>query len=498
MSRHLERSSPADAERHLLAWARYPADLSSPVAAFLALRQAGRQVCLLESVEKGARLTRFSFLGVDPVARFRGAPTGCSLEQDGRKEELEGPSHEALRRVAERCSVPTPPRGLPPFIGGWVGFFTYEWTSTLEPRVPLPERDDWGLPEATFDLYREVIAFDHAAQVLHVISGAPEGAQDHEAAGARIDAIAADLFRPVPGSGKFERLTEELDPQTPSGSYEAGVGALQENIAQGEIFQAVLSHRYVQRFEGDPFTLYRVLRLTNPSPHMFYFEADGLTLVGSSPERLVQVSGQKVHTVPIAGTRPRGSTPDEDDALGAQLCADAKERAEHDMLVDLARNDLGRVGRVGSVAVKEYASLERFSRVQHLVSRVECELAASKDALDALVACFPAGTVSGAPKIRAMELLSQLEGQTRGPYAGCFGYLDGSGNLDMAITIRTIAVRDGEAHLQVGAGVVFDSEPEAELAETHHKARALFDSIRLADSEAFRPDAQDGREEVAP
>ena len=223
-----------------------------------------------------------------------------------------------------------------------------------------------------------------------------------------------------------------------------------------------------------------------------------MTLVGSSPERLVQVGGRNVHTVPIAGTRPRGANPDEDDALGAELLASTKERAEHDMLVDLARNDLGRVGRIGSVAVKEYASLERFSRVQHLVSRVECQLSADRDALDALVACFPAGTVSGAPKIRAMELLADLEGQTRGPYAGCFGYLDGSGNLDMAICIRTFAVKDGEVHLQAGAGVVYDSVPEAEHAETLHKARAMFDSIRLADSAAFRPEAGSEEREVRP
>jgi anthranilate synthase component 1 len=487
VSRHLERSSADDAERYHLSWARFPADLCTPVAAFLALRHAGRRVCLLESVEKAARLTRFSFLGVDPVASFRGGPEGCTLQQGGEREELDGPSHEALRSVAQRYCVPTPPEGLPPFIGGWVGFFTYEWTSTLEPRVPRATSDPWGLPEATFDLYREVIAFDHAAQILHIISGSPGGASDHPAATERVDAIANDLFGTAPDSGPFSRTTEDLAAQTTREVFQAGVSTLKQTISQGEIFQAVLSHRFVQRFEGDPFTLYRGLRLTNPSPHMFYFEADGLTLVGSSPERLVQVGGRSVHTVPIAGTRPRGSTSDEDDALGAELLANVKERAEHDMLVDLARNDLGRVGRIGSVTVKEYASLERFSRVQHLVSRVECELSADHDALDALVACFPAGTVSGAPKIRAMELLAAIEGQTRGPYAGCFGYLDGSGNLDMAICIRTIAVRDGEAHLQVGAGVVHDSSPEAEHAETLHKASAMFDSIRMADSAAFRP-----------
>ncbi len=491
MSFPLDQSSSADAERHLLAWARFPADLTSPVAAYLALRAAGRKVCLLESVEKGARLTRFSFLGVDPVASFRGGPQGCELRRGEELETLEGPSHEALRRAAERYSVPTPPEGLPPFIGGWVGYFTYEWASTLEPRIPVAKEDPWQLPEATFDLYREVIAFDHAAQVLFVISGCPGGDSDYEGASKRISSIAENLFSTAGQSGSFQRVGEDVRSRTEKADFEEAVRSIKQNITEGEIFQAVLSHRFVQRFKGDPFTLYRVLRLTNPSPHMFFFEADGVTLVGSSPERLVQVTGGVVHTVPIAGTRPRGRTPSEDDALGAELLADVKERAEHDMLVDLARNDLGRVGRIGSVGVKEYASLERFSQVQHMVSRVECELAVGKDALDALVACFPAGTVSGAPKIRAMELLAELEGQTRGPYAGCFGYLDGSGNLDMAITIRTLAVRGEEVHLQVGAGVVFDSNPEAEHAETLHKARALFDSIHMADSEAFRPKGSD-------
>lgn len=483
--RPLDTSTPSDAGQHQLAWARFPADLRTPVGTYLALREAGRQVCLLESVETGARLTRFSFLGVDPVAHFRGYHDKSELRGTDGTEALSGPAHVGLREAAARYKVPTPPEGLPPFIGGWVGYFTYEWASSLEPRVPRAEEDPWNLPDATFDLYREVIAFDHATQLLHIISGCPAGEEEYEAAQARIAAIAEDLFSRQVESGAFKSDEEGLAPQTSKAEYEAGVVDLKQAISEGEIFQAVLSQRFDGNYEGDPFTLYRVLRLTNPSPHMFFFEADGLTLVGSSPERLVQVQGSHVHTVPIAGTRPRGATPEEDDALGAELQADAKERAEHDMLVDLARNDLGRVGRIGSVSVQEYASLERFSRVQHLVSRVECELAVDGDALDALVACFPAGTVSGAPKVRAMELLAEKEKQTRGPYAGCFGYLDGSGNLDMAITIRTLVVRDGKVHLQAGAGIVHESNPSAEHAETLQKASALFDSVKMADSPAF-------------
>ncbi|MCL4161859.1 UNVERIFIED_CONTAM: hypothetical protein GTU68_024133, partial [Idotea baltica] len=447
--------------------------MRTPVGAFLALRKAGRQVCLLESVETGARLTRFSFLGVDPVAQFRGRDDKSELRTKNGEETLPGPAHAGLRAAAARYRVPTPPAGLPPFIGGWVGFFTYEWATSLEPRIPRAADDPWDLPDATFDLYREVIAFDHATQLLHIISGCPSGVDEFEAAKQRIESIASDLFTGHVDSGSFTAPEGGLQAHKDQQNYEAGARALKADIAEGEIFQAVLSQGFSGEFEGDPFTLYRVLRLTNPSPHMFYFEADGLTLVGSSPERLVQVQGSHVHTVPIAGTRPRGANPDEDDALGAELLADTKERAEHDMLVDLARNDLGRIARIGTVGVHEYASLERFSRVQHMVSRVECELSTDKDALDALVACFPAGTVSGAPKIRAMELLAEQEGTTRGPYAGCFGYLDGSGNLDMAITIRTMVVRDGKVHLQAGAGIVHDSKPESEHAETLHKAGAL-------------------------
>jgi anthranilate synthase component 1 len=491
----LHRSSPADAERHRLAWARYPADLTTPVGAFLALRAAGRHACLLESVERTARLTRFSFVGVDPVARFRGRRDGATLATGAGEEQLAGPPHAALRAAARRFGAPPVPRGLPPFTGGWIGWFAYEWATTLEPRVPRAARDPWGVPEATFDLYRDVLAFDHATQELYVIGAAPGGAAEHARAMERLDAIAADLDGARLESGRLELLEASPRPRTSREEYEAGVRELQRAIREGEVFQAVLSQRFEQPCAGDPFTLYRVLRLTNPSPHMFFYqcfepEGDGLALVGSSPERLVSVHNGHVQAVPIAGTRRRADDPDEDERLGAELLADPKERAEHDMLVDLARNDLGRVARVGTVELKEHAVLERFSRVQHLVSRVEARLATGADALDALAACFPAGTVSGAPKVRAMELLSALEGETRGPYAGCFGYLDASGNLDMAIAIRTLAVRDGVVHLQVGAGVVHDSVPSREYAETLEKARALLDSIALADSPAFRPRRQ--------
>ncbi|MCZ6596734.1 MAG: chorismate-binding protein [Planctomycetota bacterium] len=490
MNAFLHRSSRADADRHRLSWVVRPADMTTPVRLFLSLRAAGHHTCLLESVEGPARLARYSFVGVDPVARFRGFPGKSWLESGETKETLLGSSHEALREVIRGFAAPKPPPGLPPFCGGWIGWFAYEWACTLEPRVPRVEPDTWRVPEATFDLYRDLVAFDHAAQQLIVIGACPAGASDFDEAMERIERLTESFdspsIGPLTGAG-LRILDPEPRPRTTQADFEAGVARLQDAIRQGEIFQAVLSQRFEQRCEGDLFTLYRVLRLTNPAPHMFFFETDGSTLVGSSPERLISVRDGRIQVVPIAGTRPRHEDPDEDERLGLELAADPKERAEHDMLVDLARNDIGRVARVGTVAVKEHATLERFQRVQHLVSRVECDLASGRDALDALAACFPAGTVSGAPKVRAMELLAELEPTTRGPYGGAFGYVDCSGNLDMCITIRTLAVRKGTIHVQAGAGVVFDSVPEREHQETLDKAQALFEAVRMADSPAFRP-----------
>ncbi len=478
MNPPLHRSTAAETARHGLAWAAWPADLATPVRLFLALRAAGHHACLLESVEGPARLARYSFVGVDPIAHFRGRRGASVLRTAEGERTITGSVHEALRAAAGG-SGSAPPKGLPPFLGGWIGWFAYEWASALEPRVPRAARDPWNVPDATLDLYQDVLALDHAAQKLFVVTRSAAG---HE----RIDALAADaLASDVPPSGDL-RLQGDFAPCTEPAVFEKGVASLRQAISHGEIFQGVLSQRFEQRFAGDPFTLYRVLRVANPSPHMFYFEADGLTLVGSSPERLVSVRAGRAENRPIAGTRPRAEDPLEDERLARELRADPKERAEHDMLVDLARNDLGRVARIGTVQVKEHGVLERFARVQHLVSRVECDLAAGRDALDALAASFPAGTVSGAPKVRAMELVAALEPDTRGPYAGAFGYLDAAGNLDTALVIRTLVARDGVLSVQAGAGVVWDSDPEREREETLHKARALFEAARAADSPAFR------------
>ena len=487
MNAPLERSTRDDAQTHRLAWATWPADCATPVRLFLALRARKHRACLLESVEGPARLARYSFVGVDPSAHLRGA----SYSDAEGERVLAADSLSALRAALAFRPVVATPRALPPFCGGWVGFFTFEWARALEPRVPCAASDPWQLPDATFDLYEQILALDHAAQRLYVIVRCPAAA-DFTRAQERIDALADDALGEPPESGAL-KLSGAFSACVERDEFLSGVRELRGAIAQGEIFQAVLSQRFEQRFSGDPFTLYRVLRLTNPSPHMFFYETGDLTLIGSSPERLVSVRERRAENRPIAGTRPRGVDASDDERLGAELRGDAKERAEHDMLVDLARNDLGRVARIGTVRVAEHAVLERFARVQHLVSRVECTVADGRDALDTLAACFPAGTVSGAPKVRALELIAGIERQTRGPYAGCFGYVDGAGSLDMALVIRSFVVRGSRLSVQAGAGIVFDSDPEREYQETLSKASALFEAAQLADSPAFRADEEPPR-----
>jgi anthranilate synthase component 1 len=443
----------------------------------------------LESAEGPERLARHSFLACDPSASLRGDSGAIALEREGEgARALAAPAHEALRAAAADDRLPAPPRALPPFHGGWVGCFAYEWSGALEPRVRAA-RERAGVateePEADFRFYPTVAAFDHAAQKITLLRRCPAGAAGHGEALAHLEALAADFAAEPPATGSFRLLDCKPRESLERAAYEDGVARLQREIAQGEIFQAVLARRLDWRCAGDLFALYRVLRLVNPAPHMFFFESAGRTLIGSSPERLVSVRGRRVQSRPIAGTRPRDEDEAEDHRLAAELLADRKERAEHDMLVDLGRNDLGRVARTGTVRVAEHAALERFARVQHLVSRIECELAAPCDALDALAAAFPAGTVSGAPKVRAMELLAALEPVARGAYAGAFGYLDGAGNLDSAIVLRTLVAREAADGLriavQAGAGIVHDSVPAREFEETVHKGSALAEALRLAE-----------------
>ncbi len=487
MSFNLHRSTPEDADRFHLAWLERPSDLFTPVQLFLTLRAQGHKVCLLESAEGPDRIARYSFLALDPTARFVATADGAQLHGEAGVENLDGAAHELLQQLADAQQLPGTPAGLPPFAGGWIGYFNYEWASALESRVPVAGEGSSPMdtPNAEFHLFPTVLAFDHAAQRLVLMTTCHEGAAGAAGALELLDGLVGELDAAAPQIGSFELLGDGPTSSMSQETFKTGVDKLQAAIAAGEIFQAVLSQRFEQEFDGDKFALYRALRLANPAPHMFYFEGDGLTLIGSSPERLVAVRDGRVENRPIAGTRKRGLDPSEDERLGAELLDDRKERAEHVMLVDLARNDLGRVARFDSVVVKEFMALEKFAKVQHMVSRVECDLAAGKSAVDALAASFPAGTVSGAPKVRAMELLAGIETTPRGPYAGAFGYLDVGGNLDMAITIRTFVVRGNKVSVQAGAGIVFDSKPQREYEETLEKAEGLFQALRLATTPAF-------------
>ena len=448
------------------------ADLETPVSAYAKLRGAG-PAFLLESVEGGENVSRYSFIGCNPRKILRAQP-GEADPLARLQQELAG-----YRPV----SVP----GLPPFTGGAVGYLGYEYIHSVEPTVPLAARDQLGVPMMWFMLCDSVLAFDRAHQTMRLIVNAHIGTD----AGAAYDAACAELQRmqaalAQPSPLASAALSDTGPVQVPPGNFtkaafEKMVDDSKEFIRAGDIFQIVLSQRFSREFARTPLDLYRALRTVNPSPYMFLLEADDFALVGASPEVHVRLTGLKVEIRPIAGTRPRGKTAAEDAELEKDLLADEKERAEHLMLVDLARNDIGRVCAYGSVKVPEFMLIERYSHVMHIVSQVEGQLAPERTAFDLMRATFPAGTVSGAPKIRAMQLIAEKEGTQRGSYAGALGYFSYDGNLDSCITLRTALVKARQVHIQAGAGIVADSVPAAEYQETINKASALFKAISLAD-----------------
>ncbi|MFT5151776.1 MAG: anthranilate synthase component 1, partial [Planctomycetota bacterium] len=361
-----------------------------------------------------------------------------------------------------------------------VGYFGYECAGELEARIPVPEEDALGVPSLAFEAFASVCAFDHRAQTIVLSTHCRAGESGYPEAMKRLEAHADVLNNAPQGEGLSGKLdVGELRATRSADDFCGMVERLKHEIRRGEIFQAVPSRKLVGPYSGDLFALYRALRVANGAPHMFFFETDDVSIIGSSPERLIEVRGRRVSSVPIAGTRPRGTDPERDRELEAELLASRKERSEHDMLVDLARNDLGRVARIGTVRVAQHARVMRFRRVQHLVSRVEAELRSDRDALDALASCFPAGTVSGAPKIRAMQLIAELEGECRGPYAGAFGYLDHAGDLDTAICIRTFVASRTQLSLQAGAGIVHASDPIAELEEVEAKLAGPLGALEL-------------------
>lgn len=470
-------------------WKEILLDTETPVSAFKKIGNT-EYAFLLESVEGGENVGRHSFVGSEPFAVFSSKGDTVTVSRDGRRQTRRlGPGEDPLNALAallaEYKFVPT--EGLPRFCGGAVGFIGYDVVRFFE-RLPDRTVDDLNLPDCMLVLTDTCLIFDHAhhqGKVLSnaLVNGDPDRAYDQ--AVRKIDALCARLAAPAPAvppprpRPKQTALSANLSRE----DYERIVRAAKEYISAGDVIQVVLSQRLTREVGAHPFDIYRALRALNPSPYMYYLTSGDMRIIGSSPERLVSMQDGEVITRPIAGSRPRGSTPEEDEALAAELLADEKERAEHIMLLDLGRNDLGRVCRYGTVEVDVQMVIEKYSHVQHIVSNVRGKLRADRDQFDVLRACFPAGTLSGAPKVRAMEIIEEMEPTRRGPYGGVIGYFSFSGNMDTAITIRTIVCTNGTAHMQVGAGIVADSVPEREYDEcVKLKCGALLRAIEMAEA----------------
>jgi anthranilate synthase component I len=459
------------------------ADMQTPVSAFLAIAEYSDYAFLLESVEGGEHVGRFSFLGKEPFLILRSRNGQTSVEEGGVRTDRSDPFVDVLRSLMAEFTAPFVP-GLPRFTGGAVGYFDYDAAEWFEPAVRLP-KPPTDRDQATFMMFDTILAFDHVKHRILAIANARirPGADLrtlYDFAIARLDVVERELDRTLSRTKRTPTHAFSLEHTQTRESFEAAVLQIQEDIAAGEIYQAVLSQRFDVSTDADPFDVYRALRHINPSPYMFFLRIGDDAIVGASPEMLVRVEGRRIETHPIAGTRRRGATAADDKALAEELLQNEKERAEHVMLVDLGRNDLGRVAEIGSVHVPQYMEVERYSHVMHLVSRVEAILSTKHDRLDALMATFPAGTLTGAPKIRAMQIVGALEGPRRGLYGGAVGYLDFAGNLDCCIAIRTVTMRGGKATVQAGAGIVADSIPAAEYEETRDKARALIQALELA------------------
>ncbi|MEW5974470.1 MAG: anthranilate synthase component I [Acidobacteriota bacterium] len=463
------------------------ADLLTPVLAYLKIEMTTSFAFLLESVEGGEKIARYSFLGCSPYLTIRAKGDTVEMDRSGESIKRKGRLLDVMRKVTQRYK-PVKVPGLPPFSGGAVGYLAYDTVRWVE-NIPKTGPDDLELNDAVMMFFSNLLAFDHVRQQILIISNAfvDDGDNNlkakYDQALDEIESLEAILSSPVQippfghsqGSFKVRSNYSKAD-------YLAAVDKGKEHIKAGDIFQVVLSQRFTTEITAAPFNIYRALRIVNPSPYMFFLKLDDCAVIGSSPEMLVKISDGTAYYRPIAGTRPRGDSEDEDALLAEELKADEKEKAEHIMLVDLGRNDLGRVCQYGSVEVVDLMAIERYSHVMHLVSSLRGQLRPELDRFDALMACFPAGTVTGAPKVRAMEIIDELEPNQRGVYAGSVLYLDFSGNLDSCIAIRTLVVKDGKAYIQAGGGIVADSVPEKEFQETINKARALIKAIELAET----------------
>jgi len=465
-------------------------DSLTPVSAFQRLASDSPHAFLLESASGAETVARYSFLGHRPFAIFRAKGQNVEIKTDSETRAFQSanPIKELAKLVQENRVAQVP--GLPRLCCGAVGYVSYDTVRYFE-RLLFPPADDLLLPDLYFCLYDSLVVFDHLDKTIKVIAAARvresvNTVEAYQEAQTRVQTMIESLSRPLAPALAHIALGDSETPDfTANMSHDHFVRAvdrIKEYIFAGDIFQAVFSQRLCVPFDTSPFNLYRALRVTNPSPYMFFLRFGEDYLVGSSPEVMAKVEDRKATVRPIAGTRRRGRTPAEDAALAQELLSDPKERAEHVMLLDLGRNDVGRVCKYGTVKIQDQMIIERYSHVMHITSSVSGELRDEFDAFDVLQACLPAGTVSGAPKVRAMEIIDELEPTRRGPYAGAVGYFDFSGNMDTCITIRTILVHDGKAYVQAGAGIVAESVPEREYEETLNKARALLRAINLARS----------------
>jgi anthranilate synthase component I len=477
-------------------WARLVADLETPVSAMLKLGQDRPFSCLLESVEGGAVRGRYSIIGIAPDVVWRAFGPRAEINRQAQVkpdafEAEKAPALQSLRSLLAQSRIELPPE-LPPIAAGVLGYMGYDTIRLIE-HLPNPRPDALEVPDSIFVRPTIMLVFDSVKAEMIVVTpvypeddvAAPEA---FAAAVERLKSVVAALDEPLPHAtamaGAQLAMPEAVSNTTPA-EYVGMVARAKEYVAAGDVFQVVLSQRFSAPFTLPPLALYRALRRTNPSPFLFYLDFGNFSLVGSSPEILVRVRDGEVTIRPLAGTRRRGATTEEDKALEKELLGDPKERAEHLMLLDLGRNDVGRVAKIGTVRVTESFAIERYSHVMHIVSHVVGELDNRHDVIDALMGGFPAGTLSGAPKVRAMEIIDELEKEKRGPYGGCVGYFSADGEMDSCIVLRTALLKDGVIHVQAGAGIVTDSDPKAEQQECKDKARALFkaaeEAVRFAE-----------------
>ena len=456
------------------------ADYMTPIRMFQALRKEGTPCFMLESVENKDQWGRYSFIGINPKSEIK--ISGKELEVDGVKQE-EKFKMSYLSDLIEKYKSPVM-EDYPKLTGGLIGYFGYDMIRQVEKKLTNVPEDDLKMPECHLCMYDEIIAFDHLANKAVIIQNIHKGdniKQKYEELEDKAELILHKMERPVSLSkDRFTPAKAEVTSNLTKEQYEANVKKAKEYIKDGDIFQVVLSQRFEVETDVDPFDVYRCLRTSNPSPYLYFFDFIDYQVVGASPEKLVSVLNGIVATKPIAGTVPRGKTKEEDDMLVRQLVNDPKERAEHTMLVDLGRNDVGKVSKFGTVEVKNFMTVEKYSKVTHLVSDVQGELRDDENPINALMSVLPAGTLSGAPKVRAMEIIDELENKKRGVYGGTVGYLGFDGNIDTCIAIRTVVFKDGKGYVQAGAGIVNDSVPEKEFMETKNKALAVVNAVKEA------------------